>query len=139
MRALLPSRHSNQEMRGKVWAIFPVHAHGEVTREPDQLWSLANINCSTSEQHRKRQRPQCGISLHKRTNEMNLLVFLLLLPILWQLPRTFWPLHLDSTATRFTGLYRRYSIDTFTGHVSNVQTSADTELLAPSRRTRRAW
>jgi hypothetical protein len=60
---------------------------------------------------------------------MTLLVFLLLLPILWQLPRTFWPLHLDSTATRFTGLYRRYSIDTFTGHVSNVQTSADTQTI----------
>ena len=60
---------------------------------------------------------------------MTLLVFLLLLPILWQLPRTFWPLHLDATATRFTGLYRRYSIDTFTGRVSNVQRSTDSQTI----------
>ena len=79
-------------------------------------------------------------SFCERTNEMTLLVFLLLLPILWQLPRTFWPLHLDSTATRFTGLYRRYSIDTFTGHVSNVQTSADTQTIGSvTAQARRAW
>src|SRR6478672_8076658 len=65
-------------------------------------------------------------------NEMELGVLIGLIvvaPILWQVPRTFWPLHLNSTATGFTGLYRRYSIDTFTGHASNVQTSTDTQTI----------
>ena len=43
-------------------------------------------------------------------------------PLLWQLPRIFWPVRLDSSGTRFTGLYRRYSIETFTGYASGIRT-----------------
>jgi hypothetical protein len=43
-------------------------------------------------------------------------------PILWQLPRIVWPVRLDSSGTRFTGLYRRYSIQTFTGYASGIRT-----------------
>ena len=50
------------------------------------------------------------------------LVVLVCVPILWQLPRIFWPVRLDSSGTRFTGLYRRYSIETFTGYASGNRT-----------------
>jgi hypothetical protein len=48
-----------------------------------------------------------------------------LIPILWQIPRTFWPVRLNPTGTRFTGLYGRYSVDSFTGYVSDVQDWTD--------------
>jgi hypothetical protein len=64
---------------------------------------------------------------------MALLVVVIVLvvvgPILWQLPRTFWPLHLNSSATGFTGLYRRYSIVMFTGHASDVQTGSEARTI----------
>lgn len=46
---------------------------------------------------------------------------ILLAPVLWQVPRTFWPLRLDPAGSHFTGLYRRYSVATFTGYVSDVK------------------
>jgi len=54
------------------------------------------------------------------------LIILISLPILWQVPRTFWPVRLNASGTRFTGLYRRYSIATFTGYASGVRTSTET-------------
>jgi hypothetical protein len=53
---------------------------------------------------------------------INCLFFAALIPILWQVPRTFWPVHLNAEEMRFTGLYRRYSIESFTGYASNVRT-----------------
>jgi hypothetical protein len=60
---------------------------------------------------------------------MALLIVIVLSPYLWQIPRTFWPLHLNADATRFTGLYRRYKIDTFTGQVGSIGTSVDTHTV----------
>jgi hypothetical protein len=54
------------------------------------------------------------------------LIILICLPILWQVPRTFWPVRLNPSGTRFTGLYRRYSIATFTGYASAVRTWTET-------------
>jgi hypothetical protein len=58
------------------------------------------------------------------TNTLIGLVILVVVfgPILWQLPRIFWPVRLDSSGTRFTGLYGRYSIQTFTGYASGIRT-----------------
>ncbi len=58
-----------------------------------------------------------------------LLIVVLVLPILWQVPRSFWPLHLNSTATGFTGLYRRYSVASFTGRASDVQAWSDSQTV----------
>ena len=57
------------------------------------------------------------------TNTLIGLVILVVVfgPILWQLPRIFWPVRLDSSGTRFTGLYGRYSIETFTGYASSTR------------------
>jgi hypothetical protein len=43
-------------------------------------------------------------------------------PFLLQIPRVFWPVRLDSSASRFTGLYRRYRVVTVTGHASDIRT-----------------
>ena len=52
---------------------------------------------------------------------VDLLIILVGLPLAWQVPRLIWPVRLNSTATAFTGLYRRYSIETATGYASRVQ------------------
>jgi len=44
-------------------------------------------------------------------------------PILWQVPKALWPVRLNRSATRFTGLYRRYAVDTITGHASGQKSS----------------
>lgn len=56
---------------------------------------------------------------------MPLLIFIILIPILWQVPRTFWPVRLNADGTRFTGLYQRYSVSSFTGYASDIRTWAD--------------
>lgn len=48
-------------------------------------------------------------------------------PILWQIPRALWPIRLNSDATRFRGLYRRYNVETFTGYASDVRQWTDTK------------
>lgn len=53
------------------------------------------------------------------------LVFLAILPALWQVPRMFLPVRMDAAGTHFTGLYRRYSVRTHTGYVSDIQTHTD--------------
>jgi hypothetical protein len=40
-------------------------------------------------------------------------------PVLWQIPKALWPPRLNRSATRFTGLYRRWKVDTITGRVSD--------------------
>ena len=53
------------------------------------------------------------------------LVFILILlgiPVVWQIPRTFWRVHLNASGSAFTGLYRRYSVNTVTGCTSNIST-----------------
>jgi hypothetical protein len=54
-----------------------------------------------------------------------LLVLVVVGPILWQVPRTFAPVRLNASGTEFTGLYRRYSVETFTGYVSDLRTWSD--------------
>ncbi len=45
------------------------------------------------------------------------------LPLLWQATKLLWPLRLDSSGTHFTGrLFRRYSVDVFTGYASAIET-----------------
>ena len=51
-----------------------------------------------------------------------LIVIVIVAPILWQLPRVCWPVHVDSSGMRFTGLYSRYSIQTATGYASGIRT-----------------
>jgi hypothetical protein len=51
--------------------------------------------------------------------------FIVLFPVLWQVPRVFWPIRLNASATHFTGLYRRYSVSSFTGYSSDIQTWTD--------------
>jgi hypothetical protein len=53
---------------------------------------------------------------------ISILLIAAVLPILWQIPRTFWPVHLNSDGTAFTGLYRRYSVGSATGYASNIRT-----------------
>jgi hypothetical protein len=43
-------------------------------------------------------------------------------PFVLQVPRVLWPVRLDTSASRFTGLYRRYRVVTVTGHASNIHT-----------------
>lgn len=60
------------------------------------------------------------------------LVFILILfsiPVLWQIPRTFWPVRLNRAGSAFTGLYRRYSIATVTGYASGISTSKTTQTV----------
>jgi hypothetical protein len=66
----------------------------------------------------------CDATSPSTANTLVGLVVLVLVfgPILWQLPRIFWPVRLDSSGTRFTGLYRRYSIQTFIGYASGIRT-----------------
>lgn len=50
-------------------------------------------------------------------------VFVLVLvaiPVVWQIPRTFWRVHLNASGSAFTGLYRRYSVRTVTGYASGI-------------------
>jgi hypothetical protein len=42
-------------------------------------------------------------------------------PVAWQIPKAFWPVRLNGSATRFTGLYRRWNVETFIGRVSDHQ------------------
>lgn len=49
------------------------------------------------------------------------LIVVVLSPILWQIPRAFWPVRLDSGGSRFKSLYRRYSVQTFTGYASEIR------------------
>lgn len=56
-------------------------------------------------------------------SSVGVIAFVALCPVLWQVPRTFWPVRLNADGTRFTGLYRRYSVETFTGYVSDVRES----------------
>lgn len=44
-------------------------------------------------------------------------------PILWQIPKAVWPVRLNGSATRFTGLYRRWKVQTITGRVSEHQSA----------------
>lgn len=44
-------------------------------------------------------------------------------PILWQIPKAVWPVRLNRSATRFTGLYRRWKVETITGRVSDHQSA----------------
>lgn len=53
------------------------------------------------------------------------LIFVATLPVWWQIPRVFWPVRMDSDGMRFTGLYRRYSVRTFTGYASDIRTRTD--------------
>jgi hypothetical protein len=46
-------------------------------------------------------------------------------PLLWETARILWPLRLNDSATHFTGLYRRYSVQTFTGTASQISTSVE--------------
>jgi hypothetical protein len=60
-----------------------------------------------------------------REDAMGALVFVLILlcvPVVWQIPRTFWRVHLNASGSAFTGLYRRYSVTTVTGYASGVST-----------------
>jgi hypothetical protein len=50
-------------------------------------------------------------------------------PILWQIPKALWPLRLNRSATRFTGLYRRYAVDTITGHASAHASSTSSRTI----------
>jgi hypothetical protein len=50
-------------------------------------------------------------------------------PILWQVPKALWPLRLNRSATRFTGLYRRYAVDTITGHASGHTSSTSSRTI----------
>ena len=53
------------------------------------------------------------------------IVFLAAIPVLWQVPRSFLPVRMDASGTRFTGLYSRYSVRTHTGYVSDIRTRTD--------------
>lgn len=53
------------------------------------------------------------------------LIFVATFPVWWQIPRVFWPVRMDSGGTRFTGLYRRYSVRTFTGYASDIGSRTD--------------
>jgi hypothetical protein len=53
-------------------------------------------------------------------------------PILWQIPKAFWPVRLNRSATRFTGLYRRYAVDTITGYASGHASSSSSRTLGGS-------
>jgi len=50
-------------------------------------------------------------------------------PILWQIPKALWPVRLDGSATRFTGLYRRWTVQTFTGRVSDHQSGTSSRTI----------
>jgi hypothetical protein len=50
-------------------------------------------------------------------------------PILWQVPKALWPLRLNRSATRFTGLYRRYAIETITGYASGHASSTSSRTI----------
>ncbi len=58
-------------------------------------------------------------------SSLGVIAFIVLLPVLWQVPRTFWPVRMNSAGNRFTGLYQRYSVETFTGYVSDVKDWTD--------------
>ena len=60
---------------------------------------------------------------------IGLLVFVVLIPVLWQLPRSFWPVRLDPGGTHFLGLYQRYSVGTFTGYASDIRTWSDKQTV----------
>ena len=51
------------------------------------------------------------------------IAFIVMVPVLWQVPRTFWPVRLNADGSRFTGLYRRYCVETFTGYASDIRES----------------
>jgi hypothetical protein len=53
------------------------------------------------------------------------LFFVASLPALWQVPRVFAPVRMNSGGTHFTGLYRRYSVRTHTGYASDITTRTD--------------
>jgi hypothetical protein len=53
---------------------------------------------------------------------LQLIAIVVGVPILWQLPRLVWPVRMDPTGTHFTGLYKRYSVETATGYANGVQT-----------------
>src|ERR1700733_12792449 len=50
-------------------------------------------------------------------------------PILWQIPKAIWPVRLNRSATRFTGLYRRWKVETITGRVSDHQSSTSSRTI----------
>ena len=58
-----------------------------------------------------------------------LLIVVALCPVLWQVPRTFWPVRLNASASGFTGIYRRYTIKTVTGRASSISTSRGSQTI----------
>ena len=58
-------------------------------------------------------------------SSLGVIAFLVILPVLWQVPRTFWPVRMNAAGTHFIGLYRRYSVTTFTGYVSDIREWTD--------------
>ncbi len=67
--------------------------------------------------------PEAASSNSDTTSFLVFLLVVLLAPALWQIPRVFWPLQLNAVGDAFTGLYRRYSIATFTGYASDLRES----------------
>jgi hypothetical protein len=59
-------------------------------------------------------------------------IIVVFVPILWQIPKSFWPVRLNRSATRFTGLYRRYAVDTVTGYASGHESSSSERTFGAS-------
>ncbi len=64
---------------------------------------------------------------------LQFLLVVLALPALWQIPRVFWPVRLNAAGDVFTGLYRRYSIATFTGYASDLREWEESSVVGSIR------
>jgi hypothetical protein len=56
-------------------------------------------------------------------------VVVLFVPILWQIPKAVWPVRLNRSGTRFTGLYRRWRVKTVIGRVSDHQSGSSSRTM----------
>jgi hypothetical protein len=50
-------------------------------------------------------------------------------PVVWQIPKALWPARLNRSATRFTGLYRRWKVETITGRVGGHESGSSSRTI----------